>query len=152
VSGFLSIGQRHALMGVNCHGGEDAILVAPVDEVRIGTGGSIVQIFRSDFKVVEGQYDKLLWPGERQRAEQDRVNDAKDGGIGSDSERQSKNDNRAEKRLFDQRAHGMAEITHIHLLRTQSLDRIELRSAPGGEKTGEQGDGSEQAHGSGELF
>ena len=54
---------------------------------------------------LDGESDKPIRTGIRQRAEQHGMDDAEDGGVGADAEREGADDDRGEPRRAQERAH-----------------------------------------------
>ena len=101
---FAMAGQRQ-LMGL--HGGEfdeDVALAAQIFEISVGPAGvgALLGLLED---VVE-----LLGAGIRKRFEQRSVDDAEDGGVCADTERQSEHGDRGEAGILAQHAKGKAKI------------------------------------------
>src|SRR5207245_987786 len=83
---------------------ENGVVTFPIEIIR-----------ESDGKLLSwsgglGQNHDALGVWIRKRPEQDRVNDAKDGGVRADAERERQDRNCSKGRLFRERSHRIAEV------------------------------------------
>ena len=86
------------------HGGEGTALLAPIEKIGIGNGNV------ADLFVGFAHEDELRGVFERQRAEEDGVDDAEDGGIGADAESESEDGDGGEAGGFRERADGVFQV------------------------------------------
>jgi hypothetical protein len=70
--------------------------------------------------------DKILRFLERQRPQQNSVDDTEHCCVRSNAERERQNDNRSEQRLLGKNPESVTEILHNELLRAQSDDWIDM--------------------------
>jgi len=88
------------------HSLEGPVLRAPVDEVGSG-GGKPGKPLRG---VDRDDHHQAIGIGEGERAQEDGVDDAEDGGVGTDAQRQRQHRHRGEAGTLDQRPQPIAQI------------------------------------------
>ncbi len=103
---------------------EDAGAILEVDEFGFGHAdvGNV-----GAAEIVEDA-DELLLMGEGERAEQDGVNNAEDGDVGADAERESENRDDHEAWIFGQCAPGVANVSKEGAHLSVSRDALRARS------------------------
>ena len=100
---------------------EDVILFGPLLEVGIEHG--LKSLIASILALMDSlNHDEPVAGRERQRPEDNAINDAKDGGVGADAEREREDSHGGEARVLQQLAEGEFEIVHNSLNR-ESLNR-----------------------------
>ena len=95
-------GQRERLIAIDRDTREGAILVAEIEEVRIGQRAEIRLVFLARVGHADG--DELIGLRKWKRFQQDRVDDAEDGGVRADPQREGEDRDDGERGVLDELA------------------------------------------------
>jgi len=132
-----------ALICINGDALEDVILRAPIDIIQIRDRIDLCSRISFLTGIVLTDCDEILRLAKRKRPQQYGVEDAEHCGIGPDTESESQNDNRGEKRLLAKNSQGVSKILH-KLFGTKCDDWIDARRAAGRNPRGKEGRGEEK--------
>ena len=126
MSRLVSVGQgANALIGVDGNAFENFGLIAPIYVVEIRDRFDLRSGIGLLAHVEFTERDEILRFLERERPQQNSVEDAEHCGVGPNPERERQNDNRSEQRLFGKNPQSVRKILHNELLSAQSNDWID---------------------------
>lgn len=109
--GLINTREVWAARAVGCDTVEGLGLRAPVEKV---SGRGVAELFFAAFRITGKNSDETIRFSERKRSQQDRVDDAKDCGVGADSECEGQDYYRGEDGLPPQRSGSEAQISEEH--------------------------------------
>jgi len=136
---LVSIRQRaNGLIGINRDTIKDLSLVAEINVIEIRDRLDLSSRVSFLPRIELTERDEILRFMEWKRPQQHRVQDAKDRGVGANSECKSQNDNGGKERLLAKNAKSVSEILH-KLFGSQGDDWIDARSAARGNPRSEEG-------------
>ena len=96
------------VVGVRGQGGKRLRAVAVVREDRVRRVEVVVGMFALDCR----DADDLVQPLDRQRPEEEAVDEPEDGGVDADAQRQGQDDRAGQPGLRHQQPEGMAQVRH----------------------------------------
>ena len=102
-SGWLAATQAHLPAGPSGHGLERGVLALPIEEVPAAVHVAITVHLGPD-------HDDAVGLVVGQRGQQRSVNDAEDGGVGANAEREGENGDRREAGIFPEQTQAEKEV------------------------------------------